>query len=119
MWCQKGLLQQLRSYVCFVLATVSMTLERKGTALIWKRAIYTCSSTDTETAHLSQGELYIRIYISYDLQRPYQVSIVARAGTLLGHTHTETGQAAASVILAEMKGSRLTAGARRAFSVHL
>ena len=51
--------------------------------------------------------------------KPYQVSVVGRAGALLSDAHTETGQAAIFVFLAEVEGSRLTAGARRAFDVHL
>lgn len=51
--------------------------------------------------------------------RPHQVPVVGRAGALLGDSHTETGQAAIFVSLAEMKGTRFTAGARRALHIHL
>lgn len=57
--------------------------------------------------------------VSHATLRPYQVSIVCRAGALLSDTHTETGQAAIFVFLAEVEGSRFTARARWAFNVHL
>lgn len=59
------------------------------------------------------------VAVSCTTQRPYQVSVVGRAGALLSDAHTETGQAAIFVFRAEMEGSRLTAGARWAFNVHL
>lgn len=51
--------------------------------------------------------------------RPYQVSVVGGAGALLGDPHTETGKAAVFVVLAEMEGTRLAAGAGWTLHIHL
>lgn len=62
---------------------------------------------------------YEPLHCSCTTKRPYQVSVVGRAGALLSDAHTETGQAAIFVFRAEMEGSRLAAGARWTFNVHL
>lgn len=49
----------------------------------------------------------------------YHISVVRGAGALRGDTHTETGQAAIFVCLAEIKGSRLTGGAVWTRHIHL
>lgn len=49
----------------------------------------------------------------------YHVSVVGRAGTLLGDAHTETRQAAIFVTWAKVESSRLTGGAVWAFNIHL
>lgn len=51
--------------------------------------------------------------------KSYQVSVVGRAGALLGDAHTETGQAAIFVFRAKMESSGLTVGAVWAVNVHL
>ena len=49
----------------------------------------------------------------------HQVSVVGGAGALLSHAHTEARQAAIFVVRAEVEGSGLAGGARRALDVHL
>lgn len=50
---------------------------------------------------------------------PDQVSVVGGAGALLGDAHAETGEAAVLVVLAQVEGARLAAGAGRTLHVHL
>lgn len=59
------------------------------------------------------------LHFSLLCSRPYQVSVVGGAGALLGDPHAETGKAAVFVVLAEMEGARLAAGAGRTLHIHL
>lgn len=64
-------------------------------------------------------QLNSSLHLNLLCSRPYQVSVVGGAGALLGDPHAETGKAAVFVVLAEVEGSGLAAGARRTLHIHL